>query len=531
MEGNGIFPDNWREVVQEKRVILYNTGVSSLLGGRKKRIEKMKWVFQVFKEHPEVVLWWRPHPLEISTLQSMLPELEEEYKQVRRWYQEEKIGILDDSVDLNRAIAISDAYYGTWSSVAELYKAAQKPVLYENNNVYERHKELSFDITDFVVIGRDVWFLSSTMNILFVMSLDTFEVIEIIKIPYGNTLGKYMSYRLAAAGGYLVLIAGCGKWIIRLDLKERRFDKLEAGKYGKSIKFGAYAVYNECIYMLPAFENRVMKYDVAHNRIVCERKLKEQKSGLFIESPVEVSDSCIYMAEAEGNHIYKYDMRSDTYEKIQISGKDIQLFGIRKVKDLFLLVLANRNEILVWNEKENRTWKLEGISEEYHAENRPFCDFVEYNEDIYFFPEQSDMVFRLNTEQMILEKCSEIAEKEQGVEEKYFTRAKAVGNVILAFSYWNNQWVIVNPEDRSADYRKMIVKREILDEIAKYSVIETGENFDGWARVYEEDKDFYALPNYIKDVAHGSMVKQDGKESKSIGETIYEAVLNDTVAG
>ena len=85
MEENRIFPDNWKEVVRGKKVILYNTGVSSLLHGQRKRIEKMKWVFQVFKEHPEVVLWWRPHPLELSTLQSMIPELEEQYREVRRW--------------------------------------------------------------------------------------------------------------------------------------------------------------------------------------------------------------------------------------------------------------------------------------------------------------------------------------------------------------------------------------------------------------------------------------------------------------
>ena len=147
METDKIFPANWKEVVWGKKVILYNTGVSSLLGGREKRIEKMKWVFHVFKEHPEVVLWWRPHPLELSILQSMLPELEEQYREVRRWYQKENIGILDESADLNRAIAVSDAYYGTWSSVAELYKVAEKPALFENNTIFDWNKKLFFDVT------------------------------------------------------------------------------------------------------------------------------------------------------------------------------------------------------------------------------------------------------------------------------------------------------------------------------------------------------------------------------------------------
>ena len=41
-------------------------------------------------------------------------------------------GIYDDSADLNRAIAISDAYYGDPSSVVELFKKVGKPVMLQN---------------------------------------------------------------------------------------------------------------------------------------------------------------------------------------------------------------------------------------------------------------------------------------------------------------------------------------------------------------------------------------------------------------
>lgn len=138
MKVDKIIPNNWKEIVREKKVILYNTGVSGLLHEREKQLQKMEWVFQVFKEHPEVVLWWRPHPLEISTLQSMLPELEKQYMEIRRQYQEENTGILDESADLNRAIAISDAYYGAWSSITHLYEIAGKPLLISNSTIIKK---------------------------------------------------------------------------------------------------------------------------------------------------------------------------------------------------------------------------------------------------------------------------------------------------------------------------------------------------------------------------------------------------------
>lgn len=522
MEENRIFPDNWREVVREKKVILYNTGVSSLLGGREKRIEKMKWVFQVFKEHPEVVLWWRPHPLEISTLQSMLPELEEQYWEVRRGYQEENIGILDESADLNRAIAVSDAYYGTWSSVAELYKAAKKPVLFEVNSISDWHKELFFDVTDFVIVDGMVWFLSSTMNILFAMNPDTFELKEAIRIPYGNTLEKYMSYRIAVVCGYLVLIPGRGKWIIRLHLQERKFDRLEIGEYKKSIRFCTYTVYGEHIYMLPAFENRIIKYDVIHNRIICETPLREQNYDLLLETIIEVVDSYIYAVEAGGNHIYKYDMQEDTYEKIKLPDEDIHLFGIKKASDLFVLVLANKNEILLWDEKKNRTWRLEELPEGDSNKGRPFCDLVKYREDIYLFPDQADRIFRINTDQMVLEQCS-------GVEEGHFTRAKSIGSQILAFDYRDNQWIVVNPEENIINRKRVTIPDEILNRIADYSIFDVDDEIDRHGVYCEEDKDFYSLQNYIRDVYRVRIPERNVEKTKFVGEKIYKAVVSNSV--
>lgn len=125
---NGITAD-WREKIAGKKVIFYNTGVSSLLNGNEKHIEKMNCVFDEFKEYSDAVLWWRPHPLELTTVESMRPALRNYYLKTKSRFVEENIGILDESADLNRAIAVSDAYYGSSSSVVQLFSEARKPVM------------------------------------------------------------------------------------------------------------------------------------------------------------------------------------------------------------------------------------------------------------------------------------------------------------------------------------------------------------------------------------------------------------------
>ncbi len=41
-------------------------------------------------------------------------------------------GIFDDTADMDRAVVLSDAYYGDGSSVMQLYQQTGKPVMCQN---------------------------------------------------------------------------------------------------------------------------------------------------------------------------------------------------------------------------------------------------------------------------------------------------------------------------------------------------------------------------------------------------------------
>lgn len=136
-------PAEWLKIIEKpdgswKKVIFYNTSINALLHHNDDMLKKMQYVFSVFKEHQdEVVLLWRPHPLIQATVSSMRPMLWAEYEKLLIQYKEEGWGIYDDSSDLNRAIAISDAYYGDASSVVQLYQKTGKPVMMQNVVVLE----------------------------------------------------------------------------------------------------------------------------------------------------------------------------------------------------------------------------------------------------------------------------------------------------------------------------------------------------------------------------------------------------------
>ena len=134
-------PSEWLRLIRKpdgssKKIIFYNTSVQALLDNDMEMIDKIKDVLKFFKENKDnVVLLWRPHPLIEATISSMRPHLWVEYEKIVKEYIAENWGIYDDSPDLDRAIVLSDAYYGDPSSVVQLYKKTEKPIMIQNAKV------------------------------------------------------------------------------------------------------------------------------------------------------------------------------------------------------------------------------------------------------------------------------------------------------------------------------------------------------------------------------------------------------------
>ena len=140
---DAVISKEWLKVVEKpdgcwKKIIFYNTSVQALLANNEKMNAKIKDVLKVFKEKREdVALLWRPHPLIEATIKSVRPRLWEEYKEIVDAYRSEGWGIYDDTADLGRAIAVSDAYYGDASSVVQLYRTTGKPIMIQNVSVID----------------------------------------------------------------------------------------------------------------------------------------------------------------------------------------------------------------------------------------------------------------------------------------------------------------------------------------------------------------------------------------------------------
>ena len=73
----------------------------------------------------------------VPTLECMRPELLEAYREIVAEYRKTGWGIYDDTADMDRAVVMSDGYYGDWSSVVWLYRETGKAVMVQDVTIVQ----------------------------------------------------------------------------------------------------------------------------------------------------------------------------------------------------------------------------------------------------------------------------------------------------------------------------------------------------------------------------------------------------------
>lgn len=146
-------PASWQQALQGRKAVFFNISITSFLRYRELYIDYLQRLFVVLRHCQNIVLWWRPHPLLIATVESMTPDLAKTYKKLVEDYRRDGWGIYDDTADLHRAICWTDVYFGDPSSVIALYKETKKPVFKHNLN-YMAKKNFEFGILEFLLYHR-----------------------------------------------------------------------------------------------------------------------------------------------------------------------------------------------------------------------------------------------------------------------------------------------------------------------------------------------------------------------------------------
>ena len=263
-------PEEWMKIIRKpdgsfKKIVFYNTSVTALLQHDEQMLTKMRDVFQIFREkRDEVTLLWRPHPLIKATLESMRSQLCIEYDELVRKYKEEGWGIYDDTSDVDRAVVLSDAYYGDPSSVVRLCIECDKMVMLQNVNAINTKERQSKGITCLGIYkdGTELWLPSKEFNALFKMDLLNGTVKYIGKFPDCISENAWIIWKMLRHEGEVYFFSRTAYQVWKYNNEKNVIETCASYSSGDTVWLNGIAFVGNDVWFIP---NRLNKPIIYYN--------------------------------------------------------------------------------------------------------------------------------------------------------------------------------------------------------------------------------------------------------------------------
>lgn len=404
-------PAKWLKVIEKpdgrwKKIVLYNTSVSALLRHSEKMLEKMESVFEIFKENKdEVALLWRPHPLIQATIESMRPQLWEAYKEIRDRYVMEGWGIYDDSAELDRAVVLSDAYYGDWSSVVQLYKKIKKPIMLQNVFVISASDSASrmFELTiESLAIGEhEIYAVGRELNIMFRLDLRTNEVEMITDMPEEEKLAGRLYNGVCVDKDILALVPYYARKFWYYRLKEKKWYSMDISAYvdpERARKFVGGYIFEGTVYLFGYYYKNILLIDLKSGQI---RELFEEKDRhLFWEQTPVVHNGKLFVADLFRSEMICIDLHDiGNYEIFEMENMETSTQngngGITFDGEYFYIVKHHGNLLYKWKPFE-KAYPIE--TDSIYDTDEPFFNGIEAHGRLLFLysPKGKSYVYGLD---------------------------------------------------------------------------------------------------------------------------------------
>lgn len=453
-------PNSWLSLIQKsngdwKRIIFYNTSVGALLDSNEKMLRKIEDVFRIFERNKEeVTLLWRPHPLMESTLTSMRPQLWEQYKKLREQYIKEGWGIYDDTPDLDRAIVLSDMYYGDSSSITTLCKKCNKKVMIQdylhlsNNDIVN-----NFLISDMIEVNNKLYFLHPRCNALFEVDNKKHLINKIYKNRIKNSqLGAYN--RIVYNDDKIYMLPKLSDSIEVLDLDTNTIELVEipireidygVTKFKKAIADKGY------IYIIPEKYPGIIKFNILNNEImVYDNWILDKNEGIL--DGLIVDESIVLLTEFRIIFINKYD---GTVER-NIILDNIKILKIIEVNKEILGICEQGNLFEVEKEQEKIVLRSKLILEMDLKE----IEIFSRENSIWIVDTLSGTIFQLD---LIGKIENQINIYNDNMEDIYFTDetvARKIGNKIYISSFRKYKVFILEMDTKILSEWKVTMSKE-----------------------------------------------------------------------
>lgn len=507
-------PEEWKRMTikpdgSRKKVVFYNTSLGALLKYNEQMIRKIQSVLQFFYEKKEeYVLLWRPHPLVKATIESMRPDLWERYKEIVDIYRRAGWGIYDDTPDFHAAFALSDAYYGDYSSLVLLYQKTGKPLLEQNANITDYRARLTTDVLYFD--GEYLWGAAREFNGLFRIEPETYKVQYMGQFPGEKAEGYRLFWGIAECDGKLYFCPYNAENIAVYDKKSAQFSTLLLREdiRGVGKKFANITVHKNNVYLVGSRVYSIVQLNTVTEKITYienwVNELREKKSERleYLITGGCVCKESIYCLSADGKGMLCVSLNDLTYNYIPLKSNSAE--GFSKV--------INEEEVL-WMRPNKKGYisyydlNLGDLSELEEIDGvKDICRVKDY---IYYFSSVERLIYRV---QRVSKEITTFS-----IDREVYS-ACPVGDKIFMTTFATGEWIIFDTNSLENIKIELSLEEE-LSGLNREKLLEENKKHNKYAR----EQGFINLKNLCEISGKTDVSKT---ENESYGKKIHEYVKN-----
>lgn len=360
-------PQEWREKIAGKKVILFNISITGILNNKRYAMKKIRYVLSCFENRDDVVLLWRPHPLVEATLKSMRPELYGEYMEIKDSFVRKGEGILDETGDAGIAAVVADAYLGeNSSSLVHYFGVLGKPVMYIDWTILEdmRRDRDYLNFNTYFQEGDFIFFVplnEDFAHYLYRMDLRNGVIETVMTFPgsVDNTYGCY--FGIKKVQNKIVLVPHNTEDIYVYDIEKNQGIKLTLSESrGKRMLFDEAVEYGGKVFLLPRCYPAIVSLDVQNLEIQEFKEcvipfLQEDRTKQMFHWAYFHKEQNIYMTSCNDSRILIFNMEDGTYEIKKIGDYPYGYYRLTYDGEYFWLAAYKKNHIIRWDEISGKT--------------------------------------------------------------------------------------------------------------------------------------------------------------------------------
>ncbi len=425
-------PPQWLDYIAGRKVIFYNTSISGILQQGQRFLNKMKYIFDIFRQRKDVVLLWRPHPLMESCVQSIQPELYDEYMAIKQSFLDEQIGIFDDTPDLEMTMAICDAYLGeSSSSVVSLFGYAGKPIFFAED--WMLWQEPSTQERQALQIGAhlydDKWsyFLTPSYNSFCRMERATGNIETLLDFGRRPDSKSYSTFWRDKESRRCYFSPNTAKTFCIYDENTGERTDIPYDSPLEGGNFGGILQYEHYMFFLPNRYPSLVRMDVRTGELTYYRECLEEIIPTVTAKHMELvgGTACasypnlVYMSALQSNRVMTFDLATGDYSWQRVGPEDTDCCCMIEEKfgsGIYWLFPWRTKKIRRWNTHTGECEVLgnEAYPEDYdcqvdwwnHEDQYKFSGIIRLDGYIWLLPNYGNMTLRLSIAEKKLEQVN-----------------------------------------------------------------------------------------------------------------------------